>query len=365
MHCQSLVFVNMSKRRSLQMLPSAIMTRKLIPSDALIDDEKEREVIYTRMMELWCGGRTRSSVLGSNPISLSRNMLKRLEGIEYLVALKSDGVRYTLFLTMREDGVSALAVMIDRAKMVFEVDVFAPEDFFLKGTILEGELVWQKPTDTVMSYIVFDAVRIRGEVLTSLPFSERLKRVEACTSLSEELSLTKDLEELSSSVAEENVIVMMNVDPRIIVSPKRFVPLKHASSVWRTREDASHRVDGLIIQRSDSKYRNGRALNSTFKWKPVHTIDLSGFTPNLRCIEACVDDTTFQRRRVVVAESKVVVDKETDVAEYMIDVSEDFTVRLFAIRSRPDKCVPNSLEVVRATFQDALENITPEEMSSN
>ena len=66
--------------------------------------------------------------------------------------------------------------MIDRGRNMYEVDVMAPEDVFLRHTILEGELVWKQPEDPSarqMLFLVFDCILDKGMSMVGCPFSDR------------------------------------------------------------------------------------------------------------------------------------------------------------------------------------------------
>lgn len=81
---------------------------------------------------------------GPNPISVSLAVLRDLNPDEYVVAEKTDGVRYALLLCGDEAG-RPMAVMIDRAGRKFEVAVRAAARFFGgAGTLFDGELAWER-----------------------------------------------------------------------------------------------------------------------------------------------------------------------------------------------------------------------------
>lgn len=340
------------------------INRPIVPSQSVIDSTEERNQLWKRLTKAWQGGSNRVlTSLGSNPVSMSRKMLEEeVCREEHVVGLKSDGVRYILYLCTRRDG-SPVALMIDRARNMYEVEVVAREEYFTQETILEGELVWRKPDECAFLFLVFDAIRIRGEMMTNRPFVQRIEAVEGCTRLSEELSYVQDQEELESRVGETGAICITQFASPILMKPKRFVSLSHAASVWEARAEAHHHVDGLVIHRAMTPYKNGTATQSIYKWKDRHSIDLSGPPTALHHASGPVDDGTFEGRSVVVMKSRVVVTKEGDVAEYLIYNCDANQVHLFAIRTRPDKITPNSLLVVQSTLQDFLENITPTQIA--
>ena len=343
----------------------------LVPSYSVVDTEWERAHYWKALMLAWgVKGRKATSDTffpGANPCSVSRKTLPPKD-VPHVLALKSDGVRYALFLTTRPGGGGGapVALMIDRARNMYEVEVLAPEDYFVKQTILEGELVWQQPDERTLLYLVFDAVRIAGESYLERPFVDRLAAATRCTRWSEELA---PLEDVETHVAETGCVVLVHFDPPVVMRPKRFVDRAHATRVWAERTDAEHRVDGLVVHRADAAYVHGTATGAVYKWKPRHTVDLAG--PDLRAADGPLD---VGSRPVRVLESRVVVSHPDEVAEYLLEVvkEDDGTSRerrrrevvtLFAMRTRPDKRVPNGLRVVQATVQDAVEMLTPEDLA--
>ena len=75
-----------------------------------------------------------------NPISLDRRHLNDLEAhlSEFIVAEKSDGVRYQLVMGMNESR--GFAVLVNRRMQMYEVSVYANPDYF-KGSVFDGEMV--------------------------------------------------------------------------------------------------------------------------------------------------------------------------------------------------------------------------------
>ena len=335
--------------------PALTLGRTLVPSHSVVDDEVERAHFWKRIEATW--GRQRTGFPGANPVSLSRAALATLRDAPHVVALKSDGVRYALFLTTRTDG-SPVALMVDRARHMHEVEVLASAEYFHEGTLLEGELVWRQPGGDTLLFLVFDAVKIKGVSLLHQPFVERLEAARRCTAFSEEIAQSTDAE---ARVAETDSIALVHYDPPIVMRPKTFVDRAHAASVWNERADAAHRVDGLVIHRADAPYVRGTATGAIYKWKPEHTIDLAGPAHALCGADGPLGEHVGARK-VVVQPSRIVVEKHVDVAEYLIDVQEEGVVCLFAMRTRPDKRTANGLRVIAATVRDAEEAIGPEEL---
>jgi len=345
-------------------------SRPLIPSKARVDSISECEE-YTKLLNVAWGvrvdGRRRKNEVISNPVSLSQSNIGDLNKGTYMVSHKSDGVRYLLFLFVRSTG-SPAALMIDRANHMYEVDVIAPEEYFVHQTILEGELVWRRPDERAMIFAIFDAVRVKGVLLTHLPFSKRLQEVRRCVNFSCELSMLSDVDEISAKVTETDAIVLMPFDPPVLMEPKQFVSLEHASSIWKGRSEAKHHSDGLIVQNMDAPYQSGSAKHSIYKWKPDHTVDLKGGdASNLTTSDGVCAESAFRDQgwEMVVDASRIVGEQE-DILEYHIDLKDAAKkiVRLFAMRMRPDKRAANSWYIVNATFHDAIHSISEDDLSN-
>ena len=348
------------------MVTRTVLVRPLRPCKATISDPAERAALLGKLADAW-GVRSRGhtgSMPCSHPVSVSRSSLHKLPPDDCAVALKSDGVRYALFLCQHNGG--PLAVMVDRANAIYEIDVIAPEEVFEGGTILEGELVWKMPEQASMLFLVFDAPRIAGTLLTHLPFKERLQRVEELTRHSEDAALMNETADIEALVAEVGTVVVMTVDTLVVLRPKHFVEGRYAAAVWERRAESHHRVDGLIVQRLSTPYVLGSAFDSTFKWKATHTVDLRKAGESLSTREGHVlcDWKTFSGCRIVVLPSDVAVDDGT-VAEFSVEKVGPDTVQLQALRRRPDKDCPNSLGVVRATLTDSLDAVTPQQLAEH
>lgn len=324
----------------------------------------ERDHYWNVSCRLWSRSR-KGGFPGCNPCSLSRQNLTVLPSHDYLISLKSDGVRYALLLTLRPETTSEdpspVAIMIDRARNMYEVEVMAEEAHFVRNTLLEGELVWHQPDKRYMLYLVFDAIAIKGESLLQRSYSERLNYANKYTRWSEDLG--QESGDVEQRIYETDTIVMCHYHPRIVMRPKRFVERRHAVRLWSERTGSEHCVDGIILNRADSTYVNGTATgHSVFKWKEQSTVDLRGHPPTLLTFEGPLPKT-LRGMPVEIIPSRIETGEDT-VAEYHVEVTQARVVRLFATRVRPDKDTPNSIKVVEATVQDVIDAVTPEELAS-
>jgi hypothetical protein len=113
------------------------------------------------VQQVW-GSTDPSRFPGPQPVSIERRHFPLLKRQPYLVCEKTDGVRHLLLST--EDG---LVVLVNRAFSIDTVKIRIPRD-----TLLDGELVTSKTGKNL--FMVYDAVRIKGEDLRDQPLDVRL-----------------------------------------------------------------------------------------------------------------------------------------------------------------------------------------------
>ncbi|AJF97996.1 mRNA capping enzyme [Pandoravirus inopinatum] len=260
---------------------------------------------------------------GPNPISVSLAVLRDLNPDEYVVAEKTDGVRYALLLCGDEAG-RPMAVMIDRAGRKFEVAVRAAARFFGgTGTLLDGELAWERgapqtvagaaqprpltvdhlvgvsndndnsdndntpahghpvhqdradgtiPVATAdkgtaataapdtLVYWAFDAVCVAGVSQRDADYETRIELVQR-------LLQGRDADELIEAAPGANA---HGLDFR----PKPCVAARLVDSVWSgDAPRLRHGSDGLVLTPLRDPIRTGTHWRQ-FKWKYKHTFDL-------------------------------------------------------------------------------------------
>ena len=118
-----------------------------------------RSPLLNFIQESWKSDGTRFP--GPQPVSIERRHFPLLKRQPYFVCEKTDGVRHLLAST--EEGV----FLVNRAFVIEPVKIRVPKD-----TLLDGELVKTKAGKSL--FVVHDAVRVKGENLTSQPLNCRL-----------------------------------------------------------------------------------------------------------------------------------------------------------------------------------------------
>lgn len=371
----------------------------LVPSLTRITDDAEHHYYWTHLLDLWGVPTQMKHFPGSHPVPVNDETLSALHGGDYVVALKTDGVRCLLFLTLQPDKVEPVALMIDRSLTMYEVSIWANYDFFEQGTLYDGELAWNLGADgapnNTMSYCVFDVIAVCGKNVTQCPFAERLQTIHD-TLFRAWKTMTDD--EMESYVRDEKKVVCRQQHPYSInMVPKACAPFTNVEALWATRNECGQRTDGLLFTCRSAPMAIGRT-DKILKWKPHHTIDVGLRRLNGGGWETLVSrsstaarssqrkasrrrrddenvgnlritDTEFVsfadelRRVAVVEDNDITQNLETHTPEisgneptvYIVECNvvscNDTHVRLFPTRHRTDKREANAPATIRSTLQ--------------
>ena len=347
-------------------------TQPLRPSKASIPDKSNEKARYMKTL----ANLTQTSIgrfPAGNPVSFERKDLRTLKE-NFLVSLKSDGVRYLLLLTTNNDD-DAVAIMIDRSFKMYEVEIWGDPDFFTNGTLLDGELVWDYSREPCprLSYLVFDAIVVKGEIQIN-SYSDRLQVVSNI--LFYFTSQTED--EIEDIICEERKICAMHNHLDLRLLPKKFVNIQNINELWQNRTHSQYRNDGLIFTNQNSLSVSKGTNKDSLKWKPEHTIDVKaewiknewkitvGYSEQWTDISKTITLENGNKSNVIFHNNdllKCISEKYSDhiILECSCNI-QDGTINLFAIRERHDKTTPNSLNTVQKTITNVQENITSEEL---
>lgn len=244
----------------------------LVPNERVLD---RKSPLYAQVMaklaRLWnvhTGGPLAYNPC-ANPVSLERHHLSTLLEREYVVAEKSDGVRYALALLELDSAGAPLrmALMIDRNLDVFEVRVNAPLDDFVTGSVFDGELVWDE-TDTALGrrhvFYVFDVIAYGGACVRGCPFVERHRIAR------KKFSNPDDGDAIGVAALDERITTPGSAH-RLMFCCKRFYSL-HQFDIAAGRP-VRHSSDGFIFVPRDGDMPLNRA-NDWYKWKRTHNVDI-------------------------------------------------------------------------------------------
>ena len=334
----------------------------LRPSDSNITAAIERNHFAAKLRKLWNIPSSVTHFPAPHPVSLERRHYPALRD-DCIVSLKTDGVRYLLLLCMDRNG-EPVALMIDRAMKMFEIEVWANNEYFEKGTLFDGELVWEQETQSPrLAYIIFDVVCLSGESCIQLSYSERLDRINGVVG-----DLPGDMDELCAErmITEQNSIVAMRNPHFLRLALKKCVRLSNLRELWASRMDCHHRNDGLVITSNNSPL-DINTSTSMYKWKACHTVDVlvDGGVPHVQ-VGAAIEPLSSlshgaRKLGVVLDHNQVCQTTEAVVVECECNISSD-TLTLFPLKRRFDKTTPNSLTTLERTLTNITEAIQMHEL---
>lgn len=365
----------------------------------------------------------------NNPVSLERADLEKIAHQEYACTYKSDGVNYYLLLTRaRVPGTQSmrpLAVMINRAEQLYEVQVLCDEAFF-DGTLIIGELVTLNHASSTPQLVfqIYDAVCLAGDgqvrhmdfqtrlallydvvAQTGLDMIPRLRETEGAehgTAKAHDtcfpLAATDESVRLFASMGKIVVLTL----PLIV---KEFFLKQEAEMIERYRQvRLPVETDGLIFVPIHSPIQVGRQYD-LFKWKTCHTIDVlleiwtdryelsfwdnhqprvGGHTsldplllllPPLESSSGTNDEEPVYLRLEEDGHGNEIFrllrqqheqqgrkKKLSVIVECACRLERDAkTVWCFILRTRSDKSTPNDRLTVQKTLLNIMENIQPED----
>ena len=145
---------------------------RLEPSSTCIEDEIEQKYYWGKLLEYWGLPSTFQHFPGANPVSIERKNIDTIVNNDYLVALKTDGIRYLLLMTTKPNSTEPISLMIDRTLKMYEIEIWASEEYYFRGCLLEGELVWDNNKN--LNFIIFDVILLKGLKCNEMNYRNRL-----------------------------------------------------------------------------------------------------------------------------------------------------------------------------------------------
>lgn len=342
--------------------------QRLTPSASEITDDVEKDYFWQVILKYWRLPSHIQHFPGANPMSIEKKDFTRLETDDFLAALKTDGVRHLLLLTTKPNSNEPISIMVDRAKKMYEIEVWANEDFFQTGSLYDGELVWEQES---LVFIVFDVILAKGVSCTHLSYRERMQILHNTILCVSESHCDQSIETM---ISEECKFLARNNDHNLKITPKKCVPKATMRKLWSERMHCKHRNDGIIFTLNAAPVETGTST-SILKWKPSHSIDVHFALENgewqiyanannsgslVQIDHACIG------LKVTVRQSKLldaIKARQPCIIECVIYIRDDAqTLHLVPERERTDKTSPNTVKTVEATIRNALENIDCEEL---
>jgi hypothetical protein len=313
---------------------------------------------------------------------------------DYVVAEKSDGVRYILVLGKdRFNNHEPYSVMVNRKMNMFQVPVYANHEYY-EGSVFDGELVIETiphMNQTRQIFLIFDAYVSKTHSLMQMPFLMRYKECNRCFDLNNKDILNDDIkkwEKIALQESKENdKIVSLGNHMALMFRPKPCVFFSNLGSLWRSIPRLLHPSDGLILTPVPTEVLTG-THHTMFKWKPVHTIDLKVEASYVRgkweyslfymdgpttlsCVEYPFEvmgqQITLQaaENSILSTTSKYYGDKNRStyklIGEFECKIEENVGY-CYLERWRKDKSTPNNKFIIQRTLVNIIENITIEEL---
>lgn len=235
-----------------------------------------------------------------------------------MVCEKTDGVRHLLVST--PEGTVAL---VNRAFNIEPVKIRIPKD-----TLLDGELV--KARNGKMLFMVYDAVRVKGEDLMKVPLDQRLEKAR---------SVVKTIIKTAQAPFEVRVKTMWSL-----------------GSLIPNLNSFEYETDGLVFTPVNEPIRMG-THETMFKWKPRDRIT----------IDFCLQNGTdlyVQDRGEPYKESELHLrNKRLDLPNGTIVECGYGDLGWFVEKIRTDKTHPNNRRTYFRTLVNIRENIQLSEFS--
>ena len=288
-----------------------------------------------------------------HPKPLTRKDMANTSNLkDFVVAEKSDGVRYLLCLGRYRATHSPYAVLVNRKLEAFQLEVCCPADMY-RGTVFDAELVLDK--QQFLKLLVFDCAMFAGKSLRGAHFPARWAKVvghfespsawnpQRCSR-----SLMRQLA-LSGKIIAENTLWMY---------AKQIMPISAHDLLRRT--PLSHDSDGFVVTRS-----NCGLQAEMYKLKFVASIDVQvGKGGTLLCraedksllpLTEALPDLDVQLRDCPEIPPGILVELN------VLSIDGRTAVCAFH-RIRTDKAAPNPVFVIKGVLQKVKESITPEEV---
>jgi hypothetical protein len=245
---------------------------------------------------------------GPQPVSIERRHFVNFSKQPYVVCEKTDGVRH--LLVSMDDGV----FLVNRAFHVEPVKIKIPKD-----SVLDGELV--KLKNDKLTFIIHDAVCIKGEDLKARPLADRLDAAR---------QMTKKIIKTTSAPFEIRVKVM------------------HPYGTFIDLGSFDYETDGLIFTPVHEPIRTG-THETMFKWKPRERITI---------------DFEIRNGRELFVQDRGVPCKEAELHLKTVDVPDGSIVECgygelgwFVEKIRTDKNHANNRRTYFRTIINIRENI--------
>jgi len=122
---------------------------------------------------------------GPQPLSIDSSHFDTIRLGEYVVSPKTDGVRYCMMMTDVLDGIHTVSMYDRTMQRSFGIFIeHVPRAMYQGcGTLLDGELVMDRTTNR-WTFLIFDCVYLCSIPQFQKPYTERMRAISRCLSMS-------------------------------------------------------------------------------------------------------------------------------------------------------------------------------------
>ena len=304
----------------------------------------------------------------SQPVSLERRHLPLLLKEQYVVADKSDGVRYSLFLF--KDGDRHFSFLVDRKLALFQIPVAACSRAF-EGSVFDGELVWVQGAQGAWQqlFLVFDVVAVNGQTaIQHQNLHRRLELIRVTFDLRGEKATSPTN---ASHLAKQGKIVCGGNAYGLSFRPKPCFPMDQLDTLLRQIPSLPYATDGFVFTPVNEPVCAGTG-ERVFKLKSRHTVDLELRAGELLVGQGGGAETAAQRvpldalgvplRRSARLAALVATERsDSAILECLLTTVEDH-IELDLVCLRQDKAHPNTVRTLLSTLTNLREDIQIEEL---
>ena len=275
------------------------------------------------------------------PVSIEKKDFSKLKDYTYFTSLKLDGYRFIMYF-IKDKNDKQQCIIINRALNFYNINIEA-EDTIYNGTLLDGEIIFNKDTNT-WNYYIHDTLLLCGNKVNKLSHSIRLSDTKCC--IESLINLESKLNTLNIKVKE--FYEFSNFD--------KFIDVYNESD----------NNDGIIFMPENLPVISGTQY-SMLKWKPQekHTFDflIKEIKEGLNALVFHMGN--FKEFAIIhknTPEGNNFIEKTKELKNYknecILECSFDKETNNFKpVLIRTDKTHPNSLRTIERTLFNITENI--------
>lgn len=287
---------------------------------------------------------------GALPVSLMRKDLSYITEMPYMVAEKTDGVRY-LLLAFKDDKHS-YSLLVDRGfRFYFTFVKFTTSLLIGLGTLFDGEIILE---ETGFKFYAHDLVCVAGNQRVALQtYQQRMYHV-------------KQILRWQCFPADNPA------QDLILMLPKQVFPISDLTKLWNELiPELPHRCDGLIFTPNNLPHE-GKKNKLLFKWKQPgdNTVDLQlgPYNPADGSYSLLTWDTSqyFEFCNITMSMDQwqsIGISNPNNHLGSILECKFYFERNMWIPEHvRKDKIVPNDVTTIRKTIEAMVENLTIHEL---